>query len=173
MDYVRRQIWDLPEVAWYYAQNILLFVERDYLGSNSLLQREAENTPSSPLSLVHPVKYVELALEIRLAQEINELVPLKDSFILVDDFGVEILPGRKGSPFLERDGVYWGKPANDDEAIRELQRMRQTGSAFVIITWHSFWWLDYYVRFYQYLRSNFRSVRENDCVIAFDLRSTV
>lgn len=173
VDYVRRQIWQLPEVAWFYAQNILLFVKRDYLGSSSLLQREAENTPASPLSLVHPVKYVELAFEIRLAQEIAELVPLTDSFILVDDFGVETLPGRKASPFLERDGIPWGKPANDDEAIRELERMRQNGSAFVIITWHSFWWLDYYVGFSQYLRSNFPCVRENDCLIAFDLRSTV
>ena len=173
VDYIRRQIWHSRDVPWFYAQNILLFVERSYLASNSLLLRESESTPSTPLSLVHPVKYLELVFEIRLANEIAELVPTTDSFILVDDFGVEILPGRKGSPFLERDGVYWGKPANDDEAIRELERMRRAGFAFVIFTWHSFWWLDYYIGFYQYLRSKFQCVRKNDCVRAFDLRSTV
>jgi hypothetical protein len=170
VDYVRRQIWQLHDVD--YAQNILLFVERGYLNSNSLLLQEAENTPPTPLSLVHPVKYLELVFEIRLAQEVAELVPPTDSFILVDDFGVEILPGRKGLPFLEHDGMYWGKPANDDEAIRELERMRRSGSAFVIFTWHSFWWLDYYIGFYQYLCSKFQCVRKNDRLIAFDLRST-
>jgi SAM-dependent methyltransferase len=173
VDYVRRQIWQIRDVEWYYAQNILLFVERGYLDSNSLLRREAENTPPTPLSLVHPVKYLELVFEIRLAKEVAELVPATDSFILVDDFGVEILPGRKGSPFLERGGMHWGKPGNDDEAIRELERMRRTGFAFLIFTWHSFWWLDYYIGFYQYLRSKFQCVRKNDCLIAFDLRSTV
>ena len=172
VDYIRRQIWHSPDVEWFYAQNILLFVERAYLESNSLLLRESESTPSTPLSLVHPVKYLELVFELRLSQEIAELVPATDAFILVDDFGIEI-PGRKGSPFLERDGMYWGKPANDDEAIREFERMRRAGFAFVIFTWHSFWWLDYYIGFYQYLRSRFQCVRKNDCVLAFDLRSTV
>jgi SAM-dependent methyltransferase len=173
VDYLRRQIWQLRDVEWYYAQNILLFVERCYLDSNSLLLQEAENSPPTPLSLVHPVQYLELVFEIRLTHEVTELVPPTDSFILVDDFGVRILPGRKGSPFLEHDGMPWGKPANDDEAIRELERMRRTGFAFIIFTWHSFWWLDYYIGFYQYLRSKFQCVRQNDCLIAFDLRSTV
>lgn len=172
VDYVRQQIWQLPDVEWYYAQNILLFVERGYLNGNGLLLQEAEKTPPTPLSLVHPVKYLELAFEIRLAQEVAELVPPTDSFILVDDLGVEILPGRKGLPFLEHDGMYWGKPANDDQAIRELERMRGSGSAFAIITWHSFWWLDYYIGFYQYLCSKFQCVRRNECLIAFDLRPT-
>ena len=145
MDYLRRQIWHSRDVEWFYAQNILLFVERAYLERNSLLLREAENTPPTPLSLIHPVKYLEVVFEIRLAQEVVELVPETDSFILVDDSGVVTVPGRKWLPFLEHDGMYWGKPANDDEAIRELERMRRAGSAFIIFTWHSFWWLDYYI----------------------------
>ena len=110
MDYIRRQVWHSRDVEWFYAQNILLFVERSYLESNSLLLRESESTPSTPLSLVHPVKYLELVFEIRLANEIAELVPATDAFILVDDFGVEILPGRKGSPFLEHDGITGASP---------------------------------------------------------------
>jgi 2-polyprenyl-3-methyl-5-hydroxy-6-metoxy-1,4-benzoquinol methylase len=173
VDYVRRQIWQSRDVEWFYAQNILLFVERGYLESNILLQRESEDTPSTPLSLVHPVKYLELVFEIRLADEIAELVPATDAFILVDDFGGGTLPGRKGSPFLEHDGIYWGKPANNEEAIRELERMRRVEFGFIIFTWRSFWWLDYYTEFSQYLRSKFQCVRKNDCLIAFDLHSTV
>ena len=66
VDSVRRQIWQLDDVQWYYAQNILLFVERGRLKSNSFLRREAENTPATPLSLVHPAKYLELVFRLRL-----------------------------------------------------------------------------------------------------------
>ena len=56
-------------------------------------------------------------------------MPLNDSFILVDDVnpGVEGLSIRRGLPFLEHEGKYWGKPLNDDEAIRVLERMRRSG----------------------------------------------
>jgi len=174
VDCVRRQIWQLDDVQWCYAQNILLFVERGYLNSNSFLRREAENTPPTPLSLVHPAKYLDLALRLRLPGEVAEIVPPSDSFILVDDIdpGVEGLSIRNGLPFLEHEGMHWGKPGNDDEAIRELERMRRSGSAFIIFTWSSFWWLDYYVGFNQYLCSKFQCVRKNECLIAFDLRPT-
>ena len=174
VDCVRRQIWQLDDVQWCYAQNILLFVERGYLNSNSFLRREAENTPPTPLSLVHPAKYLDLALRLRLPGEVAEIVPPSDSFILVDDIdpGVEGLSIRNGLPFLEHEGIYWGTPGNDDEAIRELERMRRSGSAFIIFTWSSFWWLDYYVGFNQYLCSKFQCVRKNECLIAFDLRPT-
>jgi SAM-dependent methyltransferase len=172
VDCVRRQIWQLDDVEWYYAQNTLLFVERDYLNSNSFLRREAENTPPTPLSLVHPAKYLDLAFRLRLPGELAEIVPVSDSFILVDgiDPGVEGLSIRRGLPFLEHEGMYWGKPPNDDVAIRELERMRRSGSAFIIFTWSWFWWLDHYAGFNQYLCSKFQCVRKNECLIAFDLR---
>jgi 2-polyprenyl-3-methyl-5-hydroxy-6-metoxy-1,4-benzoquinol methylase len=174
VDFLRRQIWQVHDVEWFYAQNILLFVERGYLNGNSFLRQEAESTPPTPLSLIHPLKYLELALLLRVSPEVAEIVPPSDSFILVGDanFGFEGIPFRRGLPFLEHDGVYWGTPHNDDEAIRELERMRRSGSAFIIFTWRWFWWLDYYVGFYQYLCSKFQCVRKNDCLIAFDLRPT-
>jgi SAM-dependent methyltransferase len=175
VDYLRRQIWQCYDVEWWYAQNILLFVERDYLNSNSFLRQEAENTPLSPLSLVHPVKYLDLIFLLRLCQEVVEIVPPSDSFILVYDgdprfeIGLSI---SRGLPFLERGAVYWGAPDDDEEAIRELERMRQSGAAFIIFIWRTFWWLDYYAGFHQYLSSRFECVRKNDCLIAFDLRPT-
>ena len=175
VDCVRCRIWQLEDVQWCYAQNILLFVERGYLNSNSFLRREAENTPPTPLSLVHPAKYLDLVLLLRLPREVAEIVPPSDSFILVHDND----PGMEGGlsipnglPFLEREGIYWGKPDSDDQAIRELERMRRSGSAFIIFTWSSFWCLDYYVGFNEYLCSKFQCVRKNDCLIAFDLRPT-
>jgi SAM-dependent methyltransferase len=45
-DILRERIWNNPRVAWYYAQNILIFVKAG--PSNHLAP------PSQPLSLVHP-----------------------------------------------------------------------------------------------------------------------
>jgi SAM-dependent methyltransferase len=45
-DILRQRIWNNPRVAWYYAQNILIFVRA---GSPNHL-----TPPSQPLSLVHP-----------------------------------------------------------------------------------------------------------------------
>jgi SAM-dependent methyltransferase len=172
VDCIRRRIWQLDGVQWYYAQNILLFVEQDHLNSNGFLRREAEYTPPVPLALVHPAKYLEVVSQLRLQAEVAETVPFGDSFILVDDVnpGLEGFPIRRALPFLEHKGTYWGKPRNDDEAISELERMRQSGCVFIVFGRSSFWCLDYYVRFNQYLCSNFPCVRNNDFLIAFDLR---
>jgi SAM-dependent methyltransferase len=45
-DILRRRIWNNPRVAWYYAQNVMVFVRAGSL--NHL------GPPSQPLSLVHP-----------------------------------------------------------------------------------------------------------------------
>ena len=49
-------------------------------------------------------------------------------FILVDE---EQLRGDLGLdraiPFLEKDGQWWGAPADDETALRELERLRQAG----------------------------------------------
>jgi hypothetical protein len=123
--------------------------------------------------LVHPKRYLEAMLTLRLTRAIGDIVPEGESFILVDDdwLGPQNTARKRGLPFLEKDGMSWGKPVDDASAIAELERMRCAAkSAFIIFAWPSFWWLDYYTEFRRHLRSNFRCVRENDCLIAFDLR---
>ena len=61
IDCLRKKIWDNNNVEWWYAQNMLIFVTRDYLKTNELLQREAENTNVSMLSVVHPKRYLAVA----------------------------------------------------------------------------------------------------------------
>lgn len=45
-------------MEFWYAQNILMFVRRDCLGSRPLLRREFQNTNTSQLSMVHPKLYL-------------------------------------------------------------------------------------------------------------------
>jgi len=100
------------------------------------------------------------------------LIPNGISFILVDEcqWGSEIPTGRRAIPFLERDGQYWGRPPDDETAIRELERLRGSGASFIVFAWPAFWWLDYYAGFSRYLHSKFRCVLRNDRLIVFDLR---
>ncbi len=172
IDYFRPKIWHDDAVDWWYAQNLLLYVDRTAFEADAILRREATKTATFPLSLVHPKRYLEAILALRLTSEIAEIIPDKQSCILVDDgwFGPQLVPGRRLIPFLERKGQWWGRPLDDASAIAELERMRRKGSAFIIFAWPSFWWLAYYLKFEQYLRKHFRCVRENDCLIIFDLR---
>jgi anthraniloyl-CoA monooxygenase len=105
-------------------------------------------------------------------EEIAELVPVGESFILVDEdnWSIPGSTGRRAIPFLERDGRYWGAPPDDETAIRELERLRQSGASFMVFGWPAFWWLKYYAGLHRHLRSRFRCLLENERVVVFDLR---
>lgn len=117
--------------------------------------------------------YIEKIEKIRISDVIAELISPGDAFILVDQAQLaSVVPvGRRAIPFLERDGQYWGPPQDDDTAIRELERLRQSGASFIVFTLPAHWWLHYYFGLRDYLRSKFRCVLENDRLTVFDLRS--
>jgi hypothetical protein len=173
IDCIRKKVWTNEKVEWWYAQNILLFVQRDYVASHPLLQAEYEKTHSTQLSIVHPKKYLE-ALQLQLAtQDIATLIPPEDPFIFVDHDMLRhiIAAGRPVFPFLERDGQYWGPPPDGQTAVRELTRLRQSGAKFVVFAWPAFWWLDHYAELSHHLHSEFRCLLQNERLMVFDLRS--
>jgi exopolysaccharide biosynthesis predicted pyruvyltransferase EpsI len=109
----------------------------------------------------------------RLTGAAASLIPQGSAFLLVDDSAIGTFPlaGRKPLPFIERDGIYWGPPGDDSQAIGELERMRGAGATFLVIAWPAFWWLDYYADFHRYLRAGFRCVLDDDTAKIFDLRT--
>ena len=109
----------------------------------------------------------------QVTRQITKLVPKEESFILVDEGFLEashLVAPRQCIPFLEKNGQYWGKPSDDDEAIREFERLRRNGASFIIFAWPAFWWLDYYSGLRQYLRKEYPCMLENNRLVAFDLR---
>jgi hypothetical protein len=107
------------------------------------------------------------------AREVAAIVPPGKSFILIDEdqWGTQQqLLGRRAIPFLERDGCYWGPPADDASALRELERMRQSGASFLVVAWPAFWWLDYYTALAEHLTGRFPCALRNERVAVFDLR---
>jgi SAM-dependent methyltransferase len=62
VDMVRKRVWQNNDVEWWYAQNTLLFAHTDLIRDNAVLRTEFEQTNLSQLSLVHPRKYLEIAV---------------------------------------------------------------------------------------------------------------
>lgn len=59
IDCLRRRLWHNARVAPYYAQNVFLFVERDYLTTVPALNREYErHIFTGPLDVVHPALFL-------------------------------------------------------------------------------------------------------------------
>lgn len=99
-------------------------------------------------------------------REVGAVVRQGIPFILVDDqqFGWDAIP------FLERDGAYWGPPADSETAIKELERLRNAGAAFIVFGWPDFWWLTHYADFTGYLNAHYPCALRSKNAVIFDLR---
>src|SRR5204863_4373181 len=79
-------------------------------------------------------------------REIAALIPAGESFILADHGAWsgpgEPVAGRRRIPFLERDGKYFGPPADAATALREFERLRAGGAGFMVFAGPAFWWRD-------------------------------
>jgi hypothetical protein len=142
----------------------------DVVASVHRLQAELVTTADELEAATAELQYLG---RLRLAiQDILTQIPAEEPFILVDDdqFVKAVAAGGRAIPFLERNGQYWGAPADDETAIRELQRLRQAGASFIVFGWPAFWWLEYYSEFSGYLRTKFPCPLENERLVVFDLR---
>jgi hypothetical protein len=97
-------------------------------------------------------------------RELAVAVPPGESLVLIDQdaFGKGFTADRRAVPFTERQGVYWGPPADGAEAVAELSRLIADGARFVVVGWPAFWWLDYYEELRAHLRERFTYVLDNE-----------
>jgi glycosyltransferase involved in cell wall biosynthesis len=103
--------------------------------------------------------------------DITRVVPEGDTLILVDEGWTtsRSIAGRQVAPFLERNGDYWGRPPDDETAIKELERMRREGAHFIVFLSHTFWWLVTYPQFDAYLHSQYKCVLQNERTTVFEI----
>ncbi len=107
------------------------------------------------------------------ARELARVIRPNDVCILMDQAEwsmAERLPELRFIPFLERDGEYWGPPEDEGAALRELERLQTGGADYLAVGFPAFWWLDEYPALVRHLRSQCRSLVENECLMLFDLR---
>jgi hypothetical protein len=115
-----------------------------------------------------PSKASDLRRMQSAKSELCRLVPENAAWILVDEEQLRSdLPHRNIIPFLERDGQYWGPPADDATALREVERLRAAGAKRIAFIWSTFWWLDYYPALAEHLRSTCRCVHESEQTVIF------
>lgn len=175
MDFARRGTLLLLDDADRTEERIVLSRWQDSLGEAIEVDRLPGFTKGMGSIIVRePVRRSDIwTHRLRLtAQDIAVLIPRGERFILVDQGCWEngIVADRHAIPFLEREGHYWGLPSDDNAAIRELNRLRQSGVSFMVFGWPAFWWLEYYSGLCTYLRSRFHCILNNDRLVAFDLR---
>ncbi len=53
-DYFREKIWSNEKIEWWYSQNLLVFVNKDYLKLNPILLKKLGNPIKVPLARIHP-----------------------------------------------------------------------------------------------------------------------
>jgi hypothetical protein len=71
LDPIRKHLWGRDDVDYWYRQNILLFVKREYLENRPELEAERKEAHGSQLSLVHPQMY--LGMERKYSEALRKL----------------------------------------------------------------------------------------------------
>ena len=110
--------------------------------------------------------YDQLESALAVAEEIFEVVPSGADLILVNEGAAK--PRTLGP--LHEYPIEGGHPANDDQAIRDLEDLRRRGAGFLAFHRPAFWWLEHYTGLSDHLRASHRRVLESERVIMFDLR---
>ena len=81
IDFIRKKIWNDNRVAWWYSQNILLFVKRENYQAVASNINTSQILEPSPLRLVHPGNYENVlkrdSLTFILKKTIKKLLKLQ------------------------------------------------------------------------------------------------
>ena len=173
VDCVRKSVWDDAQVAWWYAQNMLLYCERRHAIANPALAREIEYSRSLPLRIVHPRKLDEVIWRERwrrAAHELARAIGYGTTFFLVDDAATGDAFASCGQmvPFPQKDGVFSGSPADSNSAIAGMRLLWSSASHLVAVE-PAFWWFSHYADWFAFLQANSRSVLETKDMRVFEL----
>jgi FkbM family methyltransferase len=105
-------------------------------------------------------------------QQVAAVTPPGAVLIVADlnegGFG-QSMAGRARLPFVEREGQYFGPPADDVHAVSELKRLHAAGATHFVLLWPAFWFFDTYPLFEQHLRNAHRCLLENTRAVVFEL----
>lgn len=108
----------------------------------------------------------------RSLKEIDAWIPKRVPFILTDDdawiAGHTILD-RHRYHLIEQDSQYWGIPKQDTEAIEALEHYRRQGICYFVLSWSSFWYMDYFTGFRQHLDTHYTCLQKNDLLMIYEL----
>lgn len=107
----------------------------------------------------------------RLYAALERLLPEPKRALFIDEDTIRLAcpAAERLVPFLERDGVFAGRPADDAAAIAELERRRAAGVEYVAFVWPAFWWRDCYPGFASHVAQTSRLVHDDDALALYRL----
>ncbi len=73
-DYFRKKLWDNKNVSFWFAQNMFLFINNDFLKKDLKLKGKLSDIGSLPESIIHPQLYLPRSLAYN---QIKSLIPKK------------------------------------------------------------------------------------------------
>lgn len=110
----------------------------------------------------------------RFGAWLDRHVAFGEPIILLDDgqLGRTALPARPVALFPERDGVWWGPPETDADALTALAALGANRRRYLVVAWPAFWWQEYYAGFFASLREQCVSVVAGEDAIVIELPAT-
>jgi SAM-dependent methyltransferase len=75
IDCIRETVWNDGDVAWWYAQNIIVFAEKQHVLKTPKLQKAFERTRVSQLSIVHPGQFLSVAFRCSSLKQVLQMLP--------------------------------------------------------------------------------------------------
>jgi SAM-dependent methyltransferase len=148
-DIVRWQVWNDPQVEWWYAQNMTVFTAAGRLEQD--LSRSAPD-PEHPLPVVHPRLYLELCDERRqlqrqlwtarkqlLEQTIARVIPPGARSALLGGECLGRLEVGERQDVTARVGPY---PAAVAELAARAEACREGEPLYLVLAWPCFWLLE-------------------------------
>jgi GT2 family glycosyltransferase len=111
------------------------------------------------------------ALKARVQTIVDGCVPAGETVLVVSRGDDELVTfaGRRGWHFPATEGRQWAGsyPADGEEAVAEVEGLRQAGASFMLVPKPGFWWLEHYEALASYLERSARVVARDDdtCVI--------
>jgi hypothetical protein len=105
---------------------------------------------------------------------IRSLIRKDSAFVLVDHGVIKRsnFPDYEVKALMDRNGVDFGFPLNDEAAIEEVDELLKTGISHIVIAWTAFWFFDYYQDWKNYMYGEFEVVFQSEELVIFDLNST-
>lgn len=163
----------LAEVLQYFADrshDLLIMDITAGQGWEQLCPFLGSEMPSEPFPRVNAADTLRAWKDraARVRDELSGRLQTGARVILVDQSELG-LPSERFRPFLERDGGYWGVPADDDTAIRELGRMRDEGWRYLAVAWNAFWWLEHFREFARHLETQCECIYRSADLRIYDL----
>jgi 4-amino-4-deoxy-L-arabinose transferase-like glycosyltransferase len=114
--------------------------------------------------------YDPWAIPLREAGEnIDRIAPPEALTIFVADGDSSEIYYSRRKGWHAFDDNYWGEPLDSEQAIMDLEKLRERGAVYLVFTRYTAWWLDYYRDFQKYLDSRYRRVLQTENYVIFDL----